>query len=104
MGASDVLVAGCDTLPLPGDLGHRLSPGPAAVEGQWNIGLWPVALAGPLEAWLGTASKHSWRAWMEHTAARMVPFPETFININRLEDISSLATGDGEVLPAGKMS
>jgi len=90
IGAEDVLVVGCDTLPLPGDLGLRLAPGPAVVEGQWNIGLWPVSLADNLEAWLQQPRKYSWRAWMELTGARMVAFPEDFTNINSPDDLARL--------------
>ena len=60
------------------------------VEGQWNIGLWPVALADELEAWLRAPRKHSWRAWMELTGARMIPFSEDFANINRPDDLARL--------------
>lgn len=98
IGASEVLVAGCDTLPLPDNLAQRLAPGPAVVEGQWNIGLWPVALADDLEEWLRQPHKHSWRAWMEYSGARMKNFPEKFININREEDVLRLA-GCGRKLP-----
>lgn len=98
IGMREVLVAGCDTLPLPGDLAQRLTPGPAVVEGQWNIGLWPVALADDLEEWLRQPRKHSWRAWMEYTGARMKDFPEKFININSEVDISRLV-GSGKKFP-----
>lgn len=90
IGAGEVLVVGCDTLPVPADLGQRLAPGPAVVEGQWNIGLWPVELAEALEAWLTQPCKHSWRAWMELTGARMLSFPEDFANINRPDDLARL--------------
>lgn len=89
-----VLMAGCDTLPLPADLAVSLAPGPCVVEGQWLIGLWPVSLADRLEQWLNSQSDHSIRAWMRACDAKMRALPHDFANINTPEDLAALSRRD----------
>lgn len=83
-----VLCAGCDTLPVPHDLAERLGPAPAVVEGHWLIGLWPVALAEPLDHWLKDQEDRSIRAWMRTCGARVVAVEGAFYNINTPEALS----------------
>jgi len=63
-GFDAVLSVPVDTFPLPGDLVARLQPLPAAFAHQYLIGLWPAALAMPLEHHLaqGHRSVRSWIA------------------------------------------
>ena len=83
-----VLCAGCDTLPVPGDLAALLGPGPAAVEGHWLMGHWPVALAEHLDRWLVDQPDRSIRGWMRQCDARMVPLDQRFHNINTQEALA----------------
>jgi molybdenum cofactor guanylyltransferase len=98
LGHDAVLVAGCDTVPLPPDLAVRLSPGPAVVEGHWLLGLWPVALAERLEEWLASQPDRSIRGWMRQVQARAVPLPDVrFVNVNTPDSLADA----GAVLAAG---
>jgi molybdopterin-guanine dinucleotide biosynthesis protein A len=86
-GHEAVLTASCDTLPVPDDLAAHLTPAPAVVDGQWMLGLWPVALADTLQHWLLSQPDRSIRGWMRVTSARMVKLPIVFTNINTREDL-----------------
>lgn len=88
LGHQAVLCAGCDTLPVPGDLAARLSPGPAVVDGHWLMGYWPVALAEALDMWLAQQEDRSIRAWMRHVGARTVAMECAFHNINTPEALA----------------
>tara|TARA_R110000787_G_scaffold94582_1_gene197332 strand:- start:110 stop:655 length:546 start_codon:yes stop_codon:yes gene_type:complete len=91
-GFDAVLCAGCDTLPVPADLGARLSPGPAVVDGHWLMGLWPVSLADALDRWLADQPDRSIRGFMLHVGARIVPLGEDFVNINTPEALAQAET------------
>lgn len=91
IGADAVLSLGCDTLPVPADLAARLAPGPAVVEDQRLIGLWPAGLAPRLAAWIEQAPSLSIRAWMDECGARAEPLAEQFFNINTPDDLARLA-------------
>lgn len=86
-GHEAVLTASCDTLPVPDDLAKRLTPAPAVVDGQWMLGLWPVAQADTLEQWLLSQPDRSMRGWMRVANARTVELPIAFTNINTREDL-----------------
>lgn len=87
-GHEAVLCAGCDTLPVPGDLAERLGPGPAVVDGHWLMGLWPSRLADGLDRWLRDQDDRSIRGWMRQSGARPVPFDTAFVNINTPETLA----------------
>jgi molybdenum cofactor guanylyltransferase len=87
-GYDAVLCVGCDTIPVPLDLLRTLIPGPAVIEGQWLMGLWPVALAETLDAWLSDQPDRSMRAWMRHVDARSVEVAMSFFNINTPDDLA----------------
>ncbi len=87
-GHEAVLCAGCDTLPLPPDLGLRLAPGPAVVEGHWLMGYWPAMFAGQLERWLDDQPDRSIRGWMHACGARTVMVDAAFYNINTPEALA----------------
>ena len=71
-GFDAVLVTPCDTLGLPADLARRLSPGPAVAAGQRGVGLWPVALAPVLLAWLADGSSRALHAFVAATGAAQI--------------------------------
>ncbi len=87
-GFAQVLCAGCDTLPVPVDLAARLAPGPAVVERHWLLGLWPAALAGDLDRWLGDQPDRAIRGWMRQAGARTVELPDVFHNLNTPEALA----------------
>lgn len=82
-----VLSAGCDVLPVPGDLLARLAPGPAHVEGQPLLGLWPADIASRLDSHLRSSEDRSMRGWARAAGARAVPLAERLYNLNRREDL-----------------
>jgi molybdopterin-guanine dinucleotide biosynthesis protein A len=86
-GYEAVLTSGCDLPDLPVDLRERLLPGPAVVEGQPLLGLWPSALATPLAAWLEGGGDRAMRSWIAHVGARRVALPNPPTNINTPEDM-----------------
>jgi molybdopterin-guanine dinucleotide biosynthesis protein A len=86
-GYEAVLTSGCDLPDLPGDLYERLRPGPAVVEGQPLLGLWPSNLAAPLAAWLEADGDRAMRSWIAHAVARQVALPTPPVNINTVEDL-----------------
>lgn len=91
-GFDAVLSAGCDTVPLPADLAVRLAPGPAVVEGNWLLGLWPVELAGRLDDWLAQQDDRSIRGWMREADARVVALLGwRFANVNSPDALAEAA-------------
>ena len=96
-GHDAVLCAGCDSLPLPGDLAERLAPGPAVIDGHWLMGLWPVALADDLDRWLLDQPDRSIRGWMRQAHARAAPLGAPIFNINTQE-----ALAEAEAALAGR--
>lgn len=86
-GHEAVLTSGCDLPDLPLDLAERLRPGPAVVQGQPLLGLWPAALAPALIAWLASGEDRAMRSWIANVGARHVPLPLEPSNINRIEDL-----------------
>lgn len=87
-GFDAVLSAGCDVLPIPKDLARTLAPGPAVVEGQRLLGLWPSELAPRLRELLGTETDRSVRNWVEVAGARTVKLPTRLWNLNTREDLA----------------
>lgn len=84
--AHAVLVAPCDMPHVPPGLAHRLAPGPAVADGQWLLGLWPVALGSRLRALLLAEGAISMRRWIAESGAQTVALGP-IANINRPEDL-----------------
>ncbi|QLC26545.1 molybdenum cofactor guanylyltransferase [Parasphingopyxis algicola] len=95
-GFDAVLSIACDNARIPADLADRLSPGPAYAESQPVIGLWPVALAPRLDAWLADQPRRAMMAWVEHIGAAPVALPEPPPNINTPDDLRALADRAGD--------
>lgn len=87
-GFTDVLCISVDAVGLDDRLLGRLFPGPAYVESQPVIGLWPAHAADAVEAILRGTGKHSLRALVEATGARGVTLPRNPANINSPEDLA----------------
>ena len=88
-GYEAVLTCGVDSLDLPEDLPALLSPGPAFVEDQPVVGLWPRATSSALDLLLKSDARHSLRAFAEAVSARSVTLPQPTININTPADLAA---------------
>jgi molybdenum cofactor guanylyltransferase len=94
-GYTQVLTAGCDVLPLPGDLCAQLQgEGAATIEGQRLLGLWPTALAAQLEQHCLNESDHSLSRWSIVCNARSVASTTVFFNLNTQADFERLRAAD----------
>ena len=71
-GYESVLSLGVDSLGLPDNLLERLSPGPAYVESQPVVGLWPTGTVDAIETLLLAEGKHSMLAFAEAVGAKAV--------------------------------
>ena len=86
-GFTQVLSAGVDAPDLPHDLAALLDgEGAGIVESQPVVGLWPLEVAGPLEAFIGEGGRSLYR-FADHIAARRIDLPRPLMNINRPEDL-----------------
>ena len=82
-----VLSAGCDAPNLPSGLAEMLDgAGPAIVQSQPVIGLWPADLAEPLESFLSAGGRALY-GFAEHVDARMVRFDPPLLNVNTPDDL-----------------
>ena len=101
LGATAVLSAPVDAPFLPGDLCPRLclaaetapeglAIAAAAGREQPTFGLWPVALRGPLRAFLASGAKPKVLDFTRAHGAAIAPFPEAlaFENLNTPEDLA----------------
>jgi molybdopterin-guanine dinucleotide biosynthesis protein A len=88
-GFSEVLTSGCDLPDLPLDLAERLSPGPAVVEGQPLLGLWPTELAAPLLVYLEQDGDRAMRSWIARSSARRVTLEGALANINTQAELAA---------------
>lgn len=87
-GFDAVLSSGCDSPGLPHDLLEQLrGPGASFVASQPVIGLWPVAVAGELDAYLAEGGR-AIRGFTDRIGARAVEIEPPIANINRPEDLS----------------
>lgn len=87
-GFTHVLSAGVDAPNLPRDLAQILSgDGPAIVESQPVIGLWPVALVSDLEAFLSRDGRALY-GFAESVKARRIAFDPPLMNVNRPADLT----------------
>jgi molybdenum cofactor guanylyltransferase len=92
-GHDHVLTAGCDVLPIPPTLRSALEgDGAAVVAGQRLLGLWPSAMAGPLEAHIHAQSNHAanyaLHHWIALSGARSVTLATPLHNLNTAEDLA----------------
>lgn len=86
-GHDAVLSAGVDVPDLPHDIAARLAgDGAAIVESQPVVGLWPVATAPLLEAFLDGGGRSLYR-FADHVGARRVDLDRLLMNVNRPEDL-----------------
>jgi len=82
-----VLSSGCDLLGIPSDLTVQLGQGPAIVDGQPLLAVWPTAFAAPLFAWLADARNRSLYGFANHIRAHRISLPDPVRNANRPEDL-----------------
>ena len=87
-GYDAVLTCGVDAPGLPEDLPDALFPGPAFLDGQPVIGLWPVSAARAIEAILAGEGRHSMRQFAETIGARAVKLASEPANINTPQDLA----------------
>lgn len=87
-GYDAVLSSGCDLLGIPADLARQLGDGPAIVDDQPLLGLWPSALAGQLEQWLAEPCHRSVYGFADHVGARRLMLSVGVRNANRPEDLA----------------
>jgi molybdopterin-guanine dinucleotide biosynthesis protein A len=86
-GFDAVLSAGCDVPNLPHELASQLSgEGPAIVQSQPVVGLWPAPLAGELDAFLASGRRALY-GFAESVGARHVTLDPPLFNVNRPEDM-----------------
>ncbi|MBH0114204.1 molybdenum cofactor guanylyltransferase [Novosphingobium sp. YJ-S2-02] len=91
-GYAQVLTIPVDAVGLPEDLPGLLSPGPACLDGQPVIGLWPVEVTGRLETLLRSSERHSMKHFAELANVRLVAGGQGIGNINRPEDLAGYAS------------
>jgi molybdenum cofactor guanylyltransferase len=83
-----VLSSGCDLLGIPPDLAAQLGEGPAIVDDQPLLGLWPAGLAGPLVEWIAVPQNRSVYRFADHVGARRICLDVVVRNANRPEDLA----------------
>lgn len=88
-----VVTAGCDTLPVP-EMPNAETQA-MVVGGHYLFGLWPVALAGRLDAHLATTQDRSMRHWVAVSGARQVTVSEHLHNLNTHADFQRYARMQG---------
>ncbi len=86
-GFDSVLSTGCDLIGIPRDLAQQLGHGPAIIDAQPLLGLWPIATASALTAWLADDRNRSVYSFAEHIGARRVQLFPPVRNVNRLQDL-----------------
>ena len=90
-----VLSCGVDSVQLPDNLIELLTPGPAYLEDQPVVGLWPTGAALTVEHILESEGRHSMLAFAEAVGARPVKTNSKSANINTLADLASLEASPG---------
>jgi molybdenum cofactor guanylyltransferase len=89
-GFDAVLTASCDAIGLDAAAVNALIPGPAILDAQPVIGLWPADLASDLDAWLTSDHPRSVYAFADHVVARRVHCARPPANINTPDDLARL--------------
>jgi molybdenum cofactor guanylyltransferase len=87
-GFDAVLSSGCDLLGIPIDLLEKLGPGPAIIDDQPLLGLWPATAAAFLTSWLNEEHNRSVYRFADHIGARRVPLSVSICNANRPQDLA----------------
>jgi molybdopterin-guanine dinucleotide biosynthesis protein A len=90
-----VLSCGVDSVQLPDDLLELLSPGPAYLEDQPVVGVWPTGACATLERILESDGRHSMRAFAEAVGARAVKTQSQSVNINTPADLAAMEQSHG---------
>jgi molybdenum cofactor guanylyltransferase len=86
-GFDAVLSSGCDLLDIPHNLIKTLGLGPAIIDDQPLLGLWPVAVADTLTSWLMDKRNRSVYRFAAHIGACRVPLSFAVRNANRPQDL-----------------
>lgn len=86
-GFDAVLSSGCDLIGIPSDLALILGEGPAIIDDQPLLGLWPVELAEPLQLWLEGPKNRSVYRFADHVKAKRISLTVAVRNANRPEDL-----------------
>ena len=89
-GYEAVLTCGVDSFGLPEDLLALLTPGPAFLEAQPIIGLWPAPVADAVEDILHGEGRHSLKRLVEVIGARPVQAAIEPANLNTPADLAAL--------------
>ncbi|MEZ5744135.1 MAG: molybdenum cofactor guanylyltransferase [Sphingomonadaceae bacterium] len=89
-GYEAVLTCGVDSAELPDILPNLLAPGPAYLESQPVIALWPASCADALDALLASDEKHSMLRFAAKVGARAVKTGTKPANINTPADLAAL--------------
>ncbi|MCB2046894.1 MAG: molybdenum cofactor guanylyltransferase [Novosphingobium sp.] len=88
-GYEAVLTIGVDSIGLPENLSDLLAPGPAFLESQPVVGLWPASAVEAIEAVLTGEGRHSMLAFAEAIGARPVKLAAKPANINTPADLAA---------------
>jgi molybdenum cofactor guanylyltransferase len=86
-GFDAVLSSGCDLLGIPPDLAALLGEGPAIVDDQPLLGLWPARFADVLIAWLADRQNRSVYRFADYIGAHHISLAIPIRNANRPEDL-----------------
>jgi molybdenum cofactor guanylyltransferase len=90
-----VLTCGVDSLGMPENLLELLSPGPAYLESQPVVGLWPTGTVDALETILLGEGRHSMMAFAQAVGARPVKTGTKTANINTPADLAAMEQDHG---------
>jgi molybdopterin-guanine dinucleotide biosynthesis protein A len=89
-GYEAVLTCGVDAVVLPDDLPAVLGAGPACLDDQPVIGIWPITVIPALEALLHSDDRHAFYRLAEIVGARRVQTQRRVPNINTPEDLAAI--------------
>ena len=100
-GYEAVLSCGVDAAILPDDLPAVLGIGPACLDDQPVIGIWPTTVIPALEALLHSDERHAFYRLAEIVGARRVQTRLRVPNINTPADLDAIQLRPGEAGNAG---
>jgi molybdopterin-guanine dinucleotide biosynthesis protein A len=86
-GFDAVLSSGCDLIGIPENLIGTLGHGPAIIDDQPLLGLWPASLAEILLSWLERPNNRSVFGFADHIGAQRIALDKPIRNANRPEDL-----------------
>jgi molybdopterin-guanine dinucleotide biosynthesis protein A len=90
-----VLTCGVDSLGMPDELLDLFSPGPAYLESQPVVGLWPTGTVDALETILLGEGRHSMVAFAQAIGATPVKTGTKTANINTPADLAAMEQDHG---------